>query len=306
MNKFISHLEQKIIFDNRLIFVRSLLAFGALLTICFNDIDEVTNMNLLIHNETSFKLDVFLQHISLFNLFSSSFAKTISISILLIVFTGYFPQLFSLLQTWVHVSICNSLIAIEGGDQIASNLSMLLIPICIFDNRINQWSNNKLIITKSRKAINVFFNTYYFLILLQVAIIYLHAGVGKIFNDEWKDGTCIYYWFTNNIFGAPLWLQKILSIITLSPFTPLISWSVIILELGLFACILATDKLIKKLFLTLGVFFHLSIVLTHGLITFFFPMTAALILYLDNENSIYQYFEMKIKAINYGKKQETK
>ena len=123
---------------------------------------------------------------------------------------------------------------------------------------------------------------------------------GKLYNNEWKDGTCAYYWFTNNVFGAPLYLQKFYNLLTLSSFTPIITWSVIILELGLFACILATNKNIKKTFLILGLLFHFSIAITHGLVTFFCSMAAALILYLDDENKIYQYCARKFNYLRNG------
>ncbi|KAF2080215.1 hypothetical protein [Flavobacterium sharifuzzamanii] len=297
MNQFITSLEQKNIFTERLMFVRLLLAISALLTIVFNNIEYITNFDLVLNDETKFAAIIFFKQFSIFTLFHPILAKVVSILILLIITTGYFPQLTCFLHAWVHLSICNSFLGVDGGDQIASNLSILLVPICLFDNRINQWKTGKNITTKPRKAINVFFNTYYFLILLQVAVIYLHAGIGKLYNNEWRDGTCAYYWFTNNIFGAPFFLQKLYSIITLSSFTPIITWSVIILELGLFACILASNINLKKTFLIIGLLFHFSILITHGLISFFFSMASALILYLDNENMIFVFSKTKFISL---------
>jgi antimicrobial peptide system SdpB family protein len=303
MKKFILYLERKPIFNDRLAFVRALLAFGALLTILFNNLTEMTDFDLLIPDENTFRTVIFLKQFSIFELFNVLFAKIISVLILIFVFTGYLPQISSFLQAWVHLSICNSFLTVDGGDQIASNLSILLIPICLFDNRFNQWYSQKEILTRYRKAVNVFFNVYYFLIILQVAVIYLHSAVGKLYNDEWKDGTCIYFWFTHNVFGAPIWMQKIYNIITLSSFAPIFTWSVIIFELALFACILVTDKKIMKIFLITGLLFHFGIAITQGLITFFFSMAGALILYLDSENIIYQF--LKIKIQNYENKRKT-
>ncbi len=285
MKDLILNLEEKSIFNNKLAFVRSILAFGSLLLIAFNNIEEMTNFEIFQVEANSMESIYLMKQASIFNLFDSFIAKLISIIILLFVFSGYFPQVSSLLQTWVHLSICNSFVGVDGGDQIASNLSLLLIPICIFDNRINQWSVEKPINSVKRKAVNVFFNVYFYLIFLQVAIIYFHSGIGKLYSSEWRDGTCIYFWFTDNVFGAPIWLQKIYSIVTLSNFTPLFTWLIIIIELGLFCCILATNKKIKKTFLILGLSLHFFIAITHGLITFFFSMAAALILYLDEENT---------------------
>ncbi|WP_343615503.1 sporulation-delaying protein SdpB family protein [Flavobacterium sp.] len=292
MKHFILLLEQKKLFTERIAFARLLLAISALLTLLFNDIKYITNFNLLLTNENTFTTIIFFKQYSIFSLWPPLVAKSISIIILLTVLTGYIPQLTCFFHTWVHLSICNSFLGVDGGDQIASNLSLLLIPLCLFDNRINQWKNSK-----ERKTINVFFNVYYLLILLQVAIIYLHAGMGKLYNIEWRNGTCVYYWFTNNVFGAPLYLQKIYNTITLSDLSPIITWMVIILELGLFACILATSQKIKRFFLILGLLFHFNIIFVHGLVTFFFSMAAALILYLDDENIVYQFIKIKIISL---------
>ncbi|MDQ1098083.1 MULTISPECIES: sporulation-delaying protein SdpB family protein [Chryseobacterium] len=301
MKSLILFLERKSIFNERLAFVRSIFALGALLTLLFNNVPELADFELLANKQDMiFVRNIPLTNFSIFYFLGLEVGKYVSILILLSVFTGFIPQVTGLLQAWVHYSICNSFLVVEGGDQIASNLTILLVLICLFDNRLNQWRPERK--SEGRKPVNVFFNVYYFLIILQVAIIYLHSGIGKLYNEEWRNGTCAYYWFTHNVFGAPVWIQKIYNIFTLSKFAPLFTWSVIILELLLFACILATNRKLKYIFLIIGLIFHLSIIFTHGLVSFFCSMAAALILYLDDKNIIY----LKIKEIfiknYYGKK----
>ncbi|GEN77485.1 hypothetical protein [Chryseobacterium hagamense] len=290
MKTVIEYLESKNIFNQKIIIARSLLAFGSLLLLLFNNITELTDSSLMVDNDSFSIVSPFKQY-SLFNVCDPGIAKVISIIILLWVISGYLPQLSSILQTWVHFSICNSFVVIDGGDQVALILSLLLIPVCLFDKRINQWNNSRAL----RKNANIFFNVYFFLIYIQVAGIYLHAGIGKLYTtDEWRNGTCLYYWFTNNVFGAPVIFQNIYNFFTLSKFAPIYTWLIIIFELGLFACILATNKKIRYSFMIAGILFHLGISLTHGLITFFFSMFAALILYLDSDNIMYHYLK-KIK-----------
>jgi antimicrobial peptide system SdpB family protein len=298
MKQLILSLEQKTIFNSRLAFARLMLAVSALLTILFNDIEYLTDYDLVLSNETAFESIIFFKQLSIFTILPLFLAKIFSILILLSVLIGYLPQITCFFQAWVHLSICNSFLGVDGGDQIASNLSILVIPLCLFDNRLNQWQSPRGINSNYRKAINVFFNIYYILITLQVAIVYLHAGVGKLYNSEWRDGTCAYYWFTNNVFGAPLYLQKFYNIITLSTIAPIVTWSVILLELGLFACILATNQSIKKVFLILGLIFHFCIMITHGLISFFFSMTSSLVLYLDDKNIIFLFIKAKLIYLN--------
>ncbi len=292
MENILRYLETKSIFNQRIMVARMLLALGALLTLLFNDASEITNQALLM-KEDVYTITSSFKYYSLFNLCSNVFiAKIISIVILLVAITGYIPQITSILQAWVHLSICNSFIVPDGGDQVASNLCLLLIPICLFDKRLNQWNDEK---NPNKDYKNVFFNVYFILICLQVSVIYLHAGVGKLYNAEWREGTCVYYWFTNNVFGAPVFLQKFYNLITLSNLSPIFTWSIMIFELGLFACILATDKTIKLIFLLLGLFFHFGIAITHGLISFFFSMAGALILYLDQGNTIYKFLQLKMR-----------
>ncbi|AZA78626.1 hypothetical protein EG347_14460 [Chryseobacterium sp. G0186] len=293
MRDTINYLEKNLIFNQKIILARSFLALGTILLLLFNDSYELSNTNigLLADMERMGSNFTF----SLFSLFIPPIAKIISIFILLFVFTGYLPQLSSFLQSWVHLSVCNSFVIVEGGDQLASNLSLLLIPVCLFDRRINQWNKEKLNTSLFFKNRNIFFGVYFFLIRLQVAVVYLHAGVGKLQKEDWRDGTSLYYWFNNNIFGAPDIILKFLNVLTLSSFSPIISWLIIFLEIGLFACILATNKKILLFLLFLGLLFHFSIFIIHGLMSFMFSMVGALILYLDRNNHIYNYLAKNIK-----------
>ncbi|NSL87599.1 hypothetical protein ECE50_012200 [Chitinophaga sp. Mgbs1] len=190
------------------------------------------------------------------------------------------PQVTSFLHLWVSLSITNTVIVVDGGDQIAANLACLLIPLCVTDPRVNQWSAPKL---PGRPGINVFCNVALFFIQVQAAIIYLNAGIGKLYTVEWKEGTALYYWISHTIIGAPDWLRNIYETATLSDWVTLLTWGVIIFEIGMFACIFANGK-VKTIFLVLGFLFHFLIILTHGLLSFFFSMAALLVIYLDDAN----------------------
>jgi len=284
LNSYIDFISNKSLHDNRLAFARTLFALGSIGTLLFTDINQVTNPDILDMDLMSGVNYFFGKRISLFNLFDVQLAKWLSITILLFSVTGFLPQLSIILQAWVHVSICNSFYELDGGDQIAANLCLLLIPICLLDNRINAWKNYN---SHLRLNINVFCNVFFFLILLQVAVIYFHAGAGKLNVEEWLDGTCLYYWTTNNVFGAPETIQPFLNFFTLSSIAPILTWGVIFLELCLFGCLFSTSTALKRLFLFLGISFHFSIFIVHGLASFFLSTSGALILFLDNENYIF-------------------
>lgn len=304
MKDYINYISQKNIFTSKLAFARTLFALGSLGTLIFTDIGLVMNTDILDLGRVIPVGNLLFRDISIFEIFNVTTGKCIAILILLFVLTGYLPQLSIFLQTWVHVSICNSVIELDGGDQIAANICLLLIPICVFDNRLNQWREN--LNLKKRELINVYCNTFYFLILLQVSVIYFHAGVGKIAIEEWLSGTCLYFWTTNNIYGAPDFLQSIYNFFTLSKIAPILTWLVIFLEIGLFACLFASNVKLKRLFLFLGIAFHFMIFITHGLASFFFSTSGALILYLDDENYIFKKLQNFILIIsNKFKKQNS-
>jgi hypothetical protein len=161
MKKIISSLEIKTVFNRKIALARSLLAFGTLLTIIFNT-QQLTNIGLLVKDSGSIQLINYFDKYSIFKLLGTNWGECVSIIILISVFTGYFAGITAILHAWVNLSLCWSFILIDGGDQIASNLSILLIPICLFDNRNNLWDEAKIALTDKAKAVNVFFNVYFF------------------------------------------------------------------------------------------------------------------------------------------------
>ena len=267
--------------------VRMILALGTLMTLLFNDINLLAYTDYLYDAELMRAANANLLglQMSLFKLFSPVVGKIVSICILILVISGYFPQVTSFLHAWVNISITNSLVPIDGGDQIAANLSLFLIPICLTDPRINQWNTSK----PSNAYINVFANVTFFFIQLQAAIIYLQSGIGKMYTEEWKEGTAAFYWLSHPIHGAPDWLRSILEPLTLSNYVFLVTWAVMVFEVFLFSCIFA-NKRVKSAFLAAAIGFHFSIFVIHGLFSFFFSMFALLLIYLDDANHFMRIF----------------
>ncbi|MFN8260912.1 MAG: sporulation-delaying protein SdpB family protein [Chitinophagales bacterium] len=294
MNQIIQKLSNTCVYNNKLALTRSLFAFGSLLTIVFNDINRITNSNLLNFNSNEIIYEKY-SNLSIFSLFTYPFSKILCILILVSVIIGYYPRITSIFHFWVSYSICNSFIIAEGGDQIASNICLLFILILLFDNRKNHWQKSEC----NNKFVNIFSNLTLFMIQLQVAVLYLYAAVGKLNIDDWRNGTAVYYWFSNNYIGANGFIHKLIFPIISSRFVVLLTWGTIIIELLLFACLFA-NKRVKIIFLIIGTLFHLNIVFVHGLLTFFIAMFASLLLYLDDSNRVSNFITLKITY--YGKK----
>jgi antimicrobial peptide system SdpB family protein len=251
---------------------------GTFITLLFTEIDDLFPTHHLIEIKNNIEGVMML---NFFLWFDNIFIPYIfSIVVLVVVILGYYPRVLSIVHAWVIYSIFYTMLIVEGGDQINAILTLLLIPICFLDARKNAWivCHN---IKRIRKGF-FYYNAKYSLLFIsvQMAILYFNAGVSKIFAPEWENGTAVYYWFYDNMFGAPDWLKYSAGFLFTNDITvTLINWSVIILELFLFTGLFLSQRY-KYLLFILGVAFHFFVILTHGLPTFFLAMTGGLILYL--------------------------
>lgn len=261
---------------------RSLLAIGLFLTLAFNDIsmlvEPLANQTAAMPTDTPF-----LMGLSLFKLLSAEWAKWISLFILSLVIIGWRPRVTGILHWYVAFSFASGAMVIDGGDQVAEVLSLLLVPITLMDGRRWHWQTQSAGFSSAEtgsavKAIALL--SVFFIIRLQVAFIYFHAGIGKMSVEEWANGTSIFYWIQSPLFGTTDFLSGLL--------VPLFSnewiittatWGVMIFEIILFLGI-ALSKRWRPTLLVLGILFHFSIIVLHGLVSFFFSMAGALVLFL--------------------------
>jgi antimicrobial peptide system SdpB family protein len=259
-------------------FSRTILAIGTIITLIFNNTKVLFTDGV----GTESPQCVGLIKFSIYCIFNSNLeiGRFISIIILLIVASGWRPRLTGFFHWWMTFSLNSSALIVDGGDQVASVLTLLLLPICLTDGRKWHWekvsneggNSNQLSLFIGHSAL--------LMIKLQVAFIYLNAAVEKFKVEEWINGTALYYWFLNPYMGANGFVKPILfPLITNSITTPLLTWGVLVFELTLFIGIAMSHKY-KNSLLQLGILFHLMIVVVHGLFTFFLSMSAALILYL--------------------------
>lgn len=259
---------------------RSVLAFGTMLTL-------LTNKSSVLIQRSS-EGDLFnpmlnplapLNKFNFFLLFGIEYffiMKILAIAILVIVITGYFIKVTSLLHWWLSISFffCSSVI--DGGDQITAILTFLLLPLCLTDMRNNHWE-----ITKPYSStLTIVGLSSVYLIKLQIAIIYFHAAVGKFDVEEWSNGTALYYWFNHSFFGASDNLIPYINFsLSNSWIVTVLTYGVLVFEILLFLCLLANEK-VRRMFLFPAILFHFLIIVFHGIFSFFFAITAGLILYL--------------------------
>ncbi len=285
MQKLENYLKKSILlyspYTNVIGLSRSLLAIGLLLTLIFNS-TKTLFINRVDGKETKSLLNapIYLkEHFNFFNLIGTEnieYTKWVAIFILLFIISGYFIKITAILHWWIASSFLFASNIIDGGDQLHSVLSFLLIPVLLFDKRKNHWLKEK------HKPINnaLFSIISIIIIRLQIAIIYFEAATTKFFVPEWANGTAMYYWLNSSTFGMPLYLSDFINpFLSNSLFISLFTYSVLVFEIMLFLGLTASNQYRKRILL-FGLFFHFFIIFFHGIFSFFFSIVAGLILFL--------------------------
>lgn len=279
--KYIDLLSNTTPLTNVYVFARSLIALSSFISLAFNDshtlfkptaiVDEVP----LCVNEASFGFFCIARDFA-----SLETMIILALIILSLVILGVYPRYTCLLHYWIASSITGNVSVIDGGDHVNTILTLLLIPICLFDNRKfayknaiqnepgRNWDSIK----------NIFLWTNFGIIAFQVASIYLHASLGKLEVEEWRNGTAVYYFFTSPALGMPEYLKFLfLPLINNSITVSIVTYGTLIFEFILF-CSLFMNRYLKLLLFPIAVAFHFMIILLHGLPSFFLAMSGALVL----------------------------
>ncbi|MEK6495480.1 hypothetical protein AABL85_17170, partial [Myroides odoratimimus] len=225
-----------------------------------------------------------IEFYSVFQIFNNlEYSRLLSYLIALFVISGYLPRYSALLHLWLQFSFIISAKHIEGGDQAAYLFTLFILPLLLFDNRRNHWQKGKV-------NDNFYINTICFLFFvfsqIQFFIIYFIASVSKFSDINWKNGSALYYWFTEPVFGLNSALKEVvLPIFKSSYILSGSTWLVLLLELFIAFSVFYKNKKLKNFILYLGIIFHFLIGIVFGLWVFFLNMTGILlyIKYSSNE-----------------------
>src|SRR5207248_6980165 len=69
-----------------------------------------------------------------------SIARVVSIAILAVVLSGFSPRWTCIPHWYINFSLAASMSLANGGDKVTQVATMLLIPVCLGDDRRWQWS----------------------------------------------------------------------------------------------------------------------------------------------------------------------
>jgi antimicrobial peptide system SdpB family protein len=204
--------------------------------------------------------------------------RWLSVAILAAAASGWRPRYTAIPHWWVSISLLVSATVQDGGDQIAAVLTFLLIPVALTDPRTWHWQRAD---DRARGPLpRLVCLTFLTLAQLQVAALYLDAGIAKLGVPDWLNGTALFYIFHSVIFGAPGWLTPALTLLSRVPAAiPLMTWGAVALEITLGLALLLPRK-VRPVLLTAGLLFHDTIAISMGLISFDVAMSASLLLYL--------------------------
>ncbi len=243
---------------------RSLIALSTFLTLISNDIDLLFYSSL--SNGRSPEISG-LYKINFFNFFHSyhETSKIVALILLLLVISGWRPLLTGIFHTWIAISFMQLCPYIDGGDQICQILSILILPLCLFDTRKWHWAPSVTTKASTNPYVQIFFKYFVIMIRLQIALVYLNSATAKFGVNEWVNGSAVWYWFKEPTVGYNNYIGYVLDPVLRIPILiALITWGAIIFEL-LLAGALFMEKKYWKYLLTSGIIFHLMILLIFGL-----------------------------------------
>src|SRR5262249_34154565 len=142
--------------------------------------------------------------LSLFSLLSGPWlplAHGIAVVVLVLAVIGWRPRLTAFPHWWVTASFAASSVVVEGGDQVAAILALLLLPVALTHSRRWHWDAPPEVQGTARKVTALMAASCLTVIRLQVAVIYFFALTGKLAVREWANGTAMYYWLVHPTFG---------------------------------------------------------------------------------------------------------
>src|SRR5438552_1957644 len=162
-------------------------------------------------------------------------ARWLGAAILLVVASGWRPRFTALFHWWIAFSLFVSATIPDGGDQATSVLTLLMLPVALTDPRRWHWQAlHEQTPTATRHVLRLLALSALLVIRVQVAGIYLNSSIAKLAVTEWRDGTAVYYWISQPVFGAPGWLHGILLAVAATSLGVIaMTWGTLILEFTL-------------------------------------------------------------------------
>ncbi|MCK8100133.1 hypothetical protein MTN95_12215 [Bacillus sp. 2CMS4F] len=280
---------------------RSIIALSSLLTLLVNHPSLIMKPASGINSYPACKMNLSLFCLGENNYMMLNLFRWVCIAILVLVVIGWRPRITGILHWYVSYSLQSSLIVIDGGEQAAAVITFLLIPITLTDPRKWHWSRRPDDPEGQRTIGKITAFISYFVIRLQVAVLYFHSTVAKLSQQEWVDGTAVYYFAHEKTIGFNGFFQALTKPFVSSPFVVIPTWGTLLVQIVIFAALFAPKKH-WRLILIIAVFMHEIFAVMLGLISFSLIMAGILILYLTPIDSTFQF--TYIRRLKWNKKEK--
>lgn len=261
---------------------RSLLAAGTLLTLLAHSADSLFRpLGATVASRGELILAARIGLFAMVPAEQLELARWLAIAGLALVASGWRPRITGVLHWWLSMSFMTAAIVGDGGDQVTAVLALLLIPVTLTDPRRWHWMAAPPQGPRVRAEMaRLLAASALVVIRVQVAVIYFQAGTAKMQVQEWANGTAVYYWSIQPVFGlSPLLRALAMPVLSHAMAVTLLTWGVMAFEVILGMAFFMAPRHRRRL-LYAGLVFHAAIIVVHGLVSFFFAMAAALILYL--------------------------
>lgn len=191
--------------------------------------------------------------------------RGLAVAVLIVTAAGWRPRWTCLPHWYVTFSLAVSMTLPNGGDLVAQILTLLLVPMCLADDRHWQWRRPPAPLTPAwRGAAYAAALT----VRIQTAIIYSVAAATKVVESTWRHGTAVYSVLHDSNYGLPpVVLHHVGGLVGTVPIVAAVTWAVPLLEVGIAVAVLGTMRM-RRVGLMLAVLLHGAIILVMGLFSF--------------------------------------
>ena len=236
------------------------------------------------------------------NIFAPYYEVFVGLQIILLIagILCIYPRIVSILIYFITINLDNkAYVILDGGNNL---LQITLLYLIVMDPSLekNRYRN-----TTINQINNALSNLGFYMVRLQLVMVYLVSGLGKISGELWQNGTALYYTLNIDEYSHPL-AKKMVSNY------PIIS------VLGTYATVvyqvafpwLVWNRKIRPYLLAFGTFIHIQIAFVMGLFMFGFAIAVVYFSFatdpaakrlLDFPGSLRRFFKRRLVPTKFGR-----
>ncbi len=195
--------------------------------------------------------------------------RVIALALFVIVALGYRPRWTCVPHWYATYSLSVAVALPDAGEQVMRILTLLLIPICLGDDRRWHWQrpDGSLPAAWRGRA----YAAHLFVRVLGVSI-YAQASLSKLAVPAWRDGTAGYYWLVHPHYGSAMAIRPpIGTILEQRIGVSVVTWGALATELTLAVLLLCPGRA-RRTGWALAIGMHGAIALLMGFTTFAMTM----------------------------------